>query len=407
MTTWPATPEQLDVYLIDQMSNGSTGGSLAVDAGCLTADDVSRAATAVAEAHPVLQATFKMTRTGLECRTGPDAVPNHVVSQCVPCMPGSERDAAREYVHGRYGSTRWDLRGLPGIQHRLLAHGAGRATLVTAVHHIVFDGRSKFVYANAFEKALRGQALKPTSITQLEEDAGCAWTSADRGLHREQIERWARRSINAEAGANPGPDAAPKSLSMASTTLPAASSASVAAFAERLSVSRYTVFAAAVALATRAHLGSPFVLNVPVDTSTPKTSNRIGLQVNTVPVWLDAGEHEGLDAWVSRIQAGMVEVSQHRHLPIGELWRACGRPPNHDFVAVSYPRPPRQGQAPDLSWDFFSSNFGNPYGMAWQLRTDAREMWWRVDVDVNRITAKEASGMSKLVQTLLEETSRG
>ncbi len=312
------------------------------------------------------------------------------------CPDGAELEAAaRWYLASRPAA--WDLTAQPPIRFYLLQHRAGCRTLVIAVHHIAFDGRSKFVFARRFTAALaatiRGEKPRaepaPVLAPRVEPQAD---DSIDRGLAA-ACALWGEIDLAAYPGmVLPQPDRPGAPTGVGATARFAVGVNTCLALAEVAREAGGSFFSGLLAV-TAAHLGrygnEKLVVCIPADISTPATRDRIGMQVNTVPCLLAPRPAATFRELTVETASVLRDVDRFRRVPfhslVRELRRAYGADVGSgvfDRLGVSYPRFESDlGEVPGvlLKWDFFAPNSTRSFQGTLQVRRNGDRTFGRLD----------------------------
>lgn len=362
--------------------------------GAVRAETVAAACAAVCGRHPELRGTL-VDLDGRYLFRINDADEVFEFEQVgLPTAPGAEPAAARAWFLARR-PLEWDLTARAPIRFLLLDHGGERRTLVVVVHHIAFDGRSKFVFARQFARALRelreggGRAVAdhvPAVPLADLEDLGEARLG-------EATRYWLGRDLRAFPSlVLPRPDLLDPMPGMAATPRFGLAEQTFRRLGEVAKQTGTTFFAGLLA-ATAAELGrygnDRLALCIPADTSTEATRDRIAMQVNMVPCALEAARGAGFRDLLRAAGRAVSDVDRFRRVPFHLLMRELRRsygvdvgPGIFDRFGVSYPRV--VGDFPEvpgltLNWDFFAPNSSQSFQITLQLRRTPDGVFGRLD----------------------------
>lgn len=364
----------------------NAGFFLVTMSGAVAASAVFEACGAVCRRHPELRGTiverdhrywfqindldevFEATRTDL------------------PCPPGTEQERVRAWYLARR-PIEWDLTAHAPIRFCFIDHGGERRTLLIAVHHIAFDGRSKFVFARELAQALRETREREAPAADDIEpaapppDSG-SWEPDEADLAA-ATHYWRSRDLHVfPRMVLPRPDRIDAAGASMATTPRFELGESVFQRLSAITAEAGTSFFSGLLAATAAQLGrygnDRLALCIPVDTSTEDTRERISMQVNMVPCVIEqtAGtSFRDLVATAGRVMAG---IDRFRRVPFHLLMRELRKsygvdigPGIFDRFGVSYPRVPADlGEVPGLAldWDFFAPNSSRSFEVTLQLR---------------------------------------
>ncbi|WP_203709059.1 condensation domain-containing protein, partial [Actinoplanes digitatis] len=413
MTGPPLSPGQLAIWYEEQLRTGfsNTGYFAATIAGDLAEEVVARACRAIVGRHPALRTLVAVTggRPALSPRPADAGIAYEMVP--LPCPPGGERAAVRAW-RATSGKLAFDLTAEPPIAFTLLRHGPGRRTLLVVVHHICFDGRSKFVFAREFTGALRalsaGLPFDPPPVPSP------SWPGESAELIGEAAGYWAgivpdcpplvlplaehpsgaAPSAAASLGAAPSAAASLRAAPSAPACLRAAPEFTVGAEQRRrlaglAADGGTTLFGGLLAvLAAQLHAygNERAVLSVPVDVSTAGTRDLIGPAVNVVPVALDLPRAATFRSLLAASAAAGATIKRYRRVPFREL--AAGRPWSAGAralfaqLSLSWLRLPAElPEVPglDVAWDFVAPNTAPTFACAIQARDAGDHLVLRFD----------------------------
>lgn len=381
-------PAQEAMWLEQQLHPRSiNGGFLSVlIRGGVSGERVRAACLDVCEDHPQLRGVVTEEGGGarMAIHSAPDVLQFEEVE--LAAAPGDELTAAREwYRTHRVGP--WDLTTRSPITFSLLAHGPDRHTLVVGVHHIAFDGRSKFVLAREFLRALatgprpsrENHALPehPAIDEELDEVVGYWLNAGLLDLPGLVLPRSAGTEPDGTVRPTPRFD------------LPAEHCARLRELTRRTGVSFFTGLVACAAAVLHGYGNRRFVLGIPVDTSVPETRDQIGLQVNVVPCLMEVTPGTTFRDLLAAAGEALGLVHRHRRVPFSWVLRELRRRHGVDVsqgafdrIGVSYPSVARDlGEVAGLEfdWDFFAPNSTRSFDLILQLRREGDAAYGRLD----------------------------
>ncbi|MFK8908601.1 condensation domain-containing protein [Streptomyces sp. YS-3] len=365
--------------------------------GAVRAESVASACAAVCRRHPELRGTVvdRDQRYWFQINDLDDVF--EFESVALPCPPLGEREATRTWFLARR-PLEWDLTSRAPIRLILLDHGGDRRTLVVVVHHIAFDGRSKFVFARQFSQALRearehGGGAAPdwepaAPLTDPDELDEAALAAATRYWQDRDLPSFPSLVL-------PRPDHADPAPGMAATPrfeLPESLFDRLGAVTAKAGTS----FFSGLLAATAAHLGrygnEQLALCIPADTSTEATRDRIAMQVSMVPCAITLERGATFRDTVATAGRAISDVDRFRRVPFHLLMRELRRSYGADVGAgvfdrlgVSYPRVAADvGQVPGLrlDWEFFAPNSSQSFQTTLQLRKTPNAVFGRLDYTI-------------------------
>jgi hypothetical protein len=383
------TPEQESIWLEEKRypDHVNAGFFSVTIRGEIAPRAIEAACAAVCATNPDLRAVFP-DLDGPKAVVLPLAETFVLHREVLPCAPGTERDAARRWYLER-GTRAWRVTEHPPIRLHLLDHGPDVCTLVVGVHHICFDGRSKFVFARQFARALE------RARRGLEQPAE-SWAPpvrADDDRLSEAVDHWLGHDLPrlpalalprphrllADGAVVPSPrHDLPEQVTRALVELTATEGVSVFS----------GLFAGAAAQLGR-YGNERLVISLPVDTSVADTAERIGLQVNVVPTLVELSPDTSFRELLHAGGAAMTHVRRFRRTPfrrvVDRLRRACGVDVGagvFDHFGISHPRTTADlGQVPGLAleWDFFAPNSTRSFDLTLQVRREPGAVYGRLD----------------------------
>ncbi|MEV0176941.1 condensation domain-containing protein [Streptomyces sp. NPDC050803] len=385
------SPAQEAMWLEQQLHPHSiNGGFLSVlVTGEVTADQVRAACMTVCRDNPQLRG---LVVDGPEARIAvhPAAAVLQFEELPLAAAPGQELTEARAWYRAhRVGP--WDLTSRSPITFALLTHAPDRRTLVVGVHHIAFDGRSKFVFARQFLQALagvradgpqppceEGTVPEHPAIDEDLEQVVAYWLSAGlTDLPALVLPRAAEAAPDGTVRPTPRFD------------LPAEHCARLRELTRQTGVSFFTGLLACAAAVLHSYGNQRFVLGIPVDTSVPETRDRIGLQINVVPCLIEAGPETTFRDLLAAGGEALGLVHRHRRVPFSWVLRELRRRHGVDVsqgafdrLGISSPSVVRDlGEVPGLAfdWDFFAPNSTRSFDLILQLRREGDTAYGRLD----------------------------
>lgn len=388
-------------------------GFFAVTAqGPVSADAIRRTCLAITARHPALRSTVAGEGPGLLVH--PSAATLRFATFPVPCQPGEERVTSRAW-HSRQPLA-WDITTEPPIRFSLLDHGGDRCTLMIDVHHIGFDGRSKFVFAREFCKLLTVARLG--GLDAITDDMAVA-PAPEPPVAQADIESAADYWLSQQIQQLPG------------MLLPAVETAQIAGMAStdvidvpvstcellaRLARAEGTTFFGALLAALSAQLwvygNGHAVFAITADTSTARTRDDIGLQVNVVPCLVRLPPAVTFRDLIRAAGTSLSHVARYRHLPIHLMLRRLRQRTGADVaqsrfgsLSVSYPRMADDlGNVPGLTlqWDMFAPNSSRSFDLILQLRRLDTAAFGRLDYSTAVFDAATAQGFMSMFCAALQ-----
>ncbi|MFD7660877.1 condensation domain-containing protein, partial [Actinosynnema sp. NPDC059797] len=353
----------------------SSSGYFAVAiTGPLEPGRLRRAALAVLHRHEPLRSVLRIVDGELRqvVRDAADALSYDEVA--APCAAGAERGAAAAFMAAGENRRRWDLAAEGPVRFHELAHAPERRTVVFSVHHAGFDGRSKFVVAADFARALTDpdglgpplDAAHPADATdEVCAEAAAFWSRALPGV---------TSPLLVQGGREPGRTGV---RSTATTPLAERDVAALRELAARSSVSTFTALLAALARQLAWYGNDSAVLAVAADVSDETTRGTAGVQVNVVPLVLPCAADRAPGVALAEADEALARMRRFRRVPfrrlLAEVPDKAARRLMTQF-GLSFPRPPRglRLDVPglDLSWDFFTANTSATFDKTLQVRAD-------------------------------------
>ncbi|MFT7836863.1 condensation domain-containing protein [Saccharothrix sp. BKS2] len=353
----------------------SSSGYFAVAVtGPLDPGRLRRAALAVLHRHEPLRSVLRVVDGELRqvVLDADDALSYDEVA--VPCEAGAEREAAAAFMAAGENRRRWDLAAEGPVRFHGLAHAPDRRTVVFSVHHAGFDGRSKFVVAADFARALTDpdglgpplDAAHPADAPdEVCAEAAAFWTRVLPGV---------TGPLLVQGGREPGRTGV---RSTATTPLAERDVAALRELAAGSSVSTFTALLAALARQLAWYGNDVAVLAIAADVSDETTRGTAGVQVNVVPLVLPCAADRAPGAALAEADEALARMRRFRRVPfrrlLAEVPDRSARRLMTQF-GLSFPRPPRglRLDVPglDLRWDFFTANTSATFDKTLQVRAD-------------------------------------
>lgn len=408
----PLSPAQQSIYLQEQLTScsGSNGGSLSVTFGdAPRAGRLRDALLAVAAEHPALRTIVEVTDGGFRGRILDPADAVEVEESDLSALAGQEIDLVRAWITRSYAQRRWDLEREVPVRYHLLHHGGGRATLAIAVHHICFDGRSKFLFANSLMRALGmrarigGLGPRPARDSDAPDDPARLLDEAVR--YWQELRCADVPPVSLPSLPTPGP-----AVAASTPEFSLAADSSLSGLAKRAGTTYLGAVLAGLAIQLAAY-GNPLpVINVTADITASDDFGLIGLGVGVVPVAVPVSPSAAGEDVIRGAGESLRLLRRFRNVPFSALFRSLGRAPG-DFdifsaVAVTYRRMAdssltQDSRAQGLEWDFFAPNFGSPYLCGWQFRRAQAGTRGRLDYRTDHIAPATALGLTRHLRDIL------
>jgi amino acid adenylation domain-containing protein len=331
-TPAPMSPEQAGVWFTEEL--GETGTAyhlpLTVDFdGELDVEALHVACASVISRHPVL-ATAVHVADGVPYLMPVPAPGLDVID--LSGLPEERRaEAARQRVEDEAVRPFVRDKG-PLCRFTLVNLDATRHVLVVVAHHLVFDGGSKDVLvaelAAGYQAALGGTARSP-----LPELAPVA-------RRRPADEEAAAREFWTRRWSPPGEVVLPETgeTGWADVGIDAELSRAVGATAERLGVTRFELFLAALRAVLLRYGNDPVTVAVDLGTRTEETRDRIGMYVNQLPLGGSPEAYADFGDFARATRGELRELYRVRRVPLSHV--TAGVPAGLSLapVSVSYRR---------------------------------------------------------------------
>jgi len=356
------------------------------------------AARAVLHRHPPLRTILRMRSGKLEQVTLDANTVLNFNSQQLPCPKGSESDLARQWVDRELSKQPWDLTWDAPIRFVFLRHDYRRGTMIFHVHHVGFDGRSKYIVARDFGTYLHdaisvGKAC-PVALTRTTS------SEADEQVVEQAVEYWRKLTAGMVQPLSLPIGRTPEGRGIASTPtieLEVAHMKAIRALCRRRGESTFTGLVAALGVQLREYGNERIFFSVAADVSDEHSRHVAGMQINVVPVALDmTGVNSAADALLAASRSLRI-MSEFRRVPFNTLITRIG-----DRVAgrlmtqfgVSFPRslPDVRLDIPGLEvrWEFFTPNTSTTFTNTLHIRADWPKCLVRFDYRQEMMSPKRA-----------------
>ncbi|MFE7131600.1 condensation domain-containing protein [Streptomyces sp. NPDC057638] len=401
----PPSPAQLALWNEEQAADAiSNSGYLAVTlTGEVTPSELRAAALGVLRRHEPLRSVLRLTEDGTVRQFVLPAADAFVFGTfAAPCPEGAERRTIEEWVAEHERPRRWDLATEAPIRFALLTHDGARRSLVLAVHHAGFDGRSKFVVAQDFteylNRALAGvladiaplpSAEAPPASAEITAEATASWEAALPRLGE--------------------PLALPGTLTPVARRVDCTAPAELGRehvlrlreLARRHGTTTFTTLVAALALQLSAYGNRLIPLAVAADVSDEHSRAVAGVQINVVPTLLDmAPEHTGHEL-ITAAAAAVDRLRRFRRVPFQDLTKGLTDRSARRVMTqlgVSFPRAP-QGLRLDVpglkaEWEFFSRNTSSTFERTLHLRAQWPDCRARLDYRTETTGPREGAAFT-------------
>ncbi|WP_030888312.1 condensation domain-containing protein [Streptomyces sp. NRRL F-5053] len=365
--------------------------------GAVARSALESAALAVLHRHEPLRSVLRLVEGQLRQCVLPAQEALSFDDSELPCARGDERATVRAWTEQHVRHRRWDLSTEAPLRFHLLRHDTARCSVVFAVHHAGFDGRSKFLVARDFAAHLAavraGRAARPTPLT------APATPVAPPEVAEEARAFWRRTVETAEPMALPegGRPGRRRITSSPTVELDPAAVTALRDTARTLRVSTFTMLLAALIRQLAAYGNSSPLLALASDVSDETTRDVAGLQINVVPVAVEAARTASTEDSVAAARAALSQLARYRRVPFVDLVAGVpGRPLARlgTELGLSFPRPPAglDLDVPGLrtAWDFFTPNTSATLARTLQIRADWPECRVRLDHRENLMGAEEA-----------------
>jgi len=392
----------------------NSGAVIVQLSGRLATTEVFNACQTVVRLNPGLRSTVLEVSNGYVLRAS-DARYSDLDFEVldVECAPGSELRVAREWFRS-HAPRRWDLSSHPPIYFRLLRHGIERRSVIFGVHHIGFDGRSKEILRDHFERALQSRV---NSISPDHDQVSAAELNWLRGTDPtpppDTIEAFASSLLRAglldvqplllPTEPSGAPDARGSCRSTGDETLDQSLAMRIIALARRTNVSIFGVLLAGLVRQLSYYGNESLVVLVTADSRA--ASRQIGMQVNLVPVLIRIAAKrrgEGSTPFLDAARDAAGQIGTRRSIPMHKLVRALRAQAARDVsmnlgsFGLSYPRIPasvmsRIGHL-ELAWDYFVPNLERAIRHTLQVKRSNEQLTARLDF----VDARDARTATKI-----------
>jgi Condensation domain/AMP-binding enzyme C-terminal domain len=391
------SPAQEAIWYEQQMRHDtSNGGALSVTLlGELDEAQIESACAAIVRRHAALRTLVRVVGEQPVLDVQPPEHPLSFTVLDLPCPPTTEIAATRGWRAGT-GMRYFDITREPGIAFQLLRHGPDRRTLLIDVHHVCFDGRSKFIFARDFVAAMTairaGGAPGPEPLPYPD------WAEATDDVLAEADRYWA----DADPATCPRielPHGETAAAGLVGTTGDAlVDGAARARLVELAAAAGTTLFGgllACLAVQLYAYGNERMVVCIPVDSSTAQSRGTIGLAVNVVPVLLTLRGDDTFASALTVARDATRRLKEFRHVPLRVLpvSRVARALPTR--ISLSYLRLPTDvPQIPGLrtDWDFVAPNSARTFDLMLQFRDADDHLVTRMDYcgDLDQVAASAA-----------------
>jgi Condensation domain len=390
----PLSPAQEAIWYEEQLLPDScNSGSVSVTlTGEVPATLIERACLAVVDRHPTLRALVRRDERRLELEVLPARDAFSFTREDAPCPEGSEAALLRDW-RSAHPPSAWDLTTRPPIAFHLLDHGPRRQTLEIPVHHLCFDGRSKFLLARDFVGALGELLAGGTPSSTVLPYPEARWTEGEDVL-REVRDYWDRLGLH-----DLGPLRLPRQEGPGTGTRVGATERFEITLDDRerlralASAEGTTLFGgllACLAAQFGAYGNRAAVIAVPADTTSPETREVIGLAVNVVPVGIAVDPGASFRSLLGSARESLGYLRQFRYVPFQRVLQQARRGKGvHGgargaFTTLSVTMPKVPEGIPGLPgvglrWDFFTPNSSQAFDLMLQIRDEPRAFYGRAD----------------------------
>ncbi|MER7577581.1 condensation domain-containing protein [Streptomyces sp. NPDC126514] len=420
----PLTAAQLALWAEEQISDTSNSGFFAVTlTGTVSDDTLRQAALAVLHRHQPLRSVLQLTSDG-SVRQFVLPASQMLVFEAVrlPCPPGQERAAVRDWYTAYERPRRWNLAAEGPIRFLLLTHDSRRCSLVMSVHHAGFDGRSKFVVAQDFTTQLRH--IRAGRPLQAEELPHAVPPSAPETTRKAAARYWSRTLPRLTE-----PLRMPETTTAAVRTVDSAGPAAIdPAHVEHLrklarqhGVTTFTALVAALGLQLAAYGNRSIPLGVAADISAAHSREIAGVQINVVPTVLVVDFDADGRALLTAAKDAVERLHRFRHVPLADLAKRVQDKSAHRVMTqlgLSFPRAPEglllEVPGLDTRWDFFTLNTATTFERTLQIRAQWPQCRVRLDHRSESTGPAEATAflghfqaaVQRLVEQPAEKVSR-
>ncbi|MFD5536637.1 condensation domain-containing protein [Streptomyces sp. NPDC127079] len=323
----------------------------------------------------------------------------------------------------------FDLEQAPLLRARLYRASEVRATLVFAVHHLVWDGGSMPVLLNQLAQAYASASGRVTGPRSAGEPAP-SYAELVRSMRahqaspdfRSSADRWARQFADVSVGppvwagsAERGtPSRGERRSGVIRREIAPPTWQRLRAEAAAAGCTTFMIGIACLTAALRtAPAPSPVLVSAPMSVRPQEAAQHIGYLTNTVPVLVTPPEDATRRVFLEEVRRRCVESWTHRHVPLEHIVAAAG---TRDAGTSPYER---------VLFNCFSSAapVQDETGLAWTAhwlpsrgpRCDLMVSWdetserifARFEYDADRITAEDADGIAEAVMSVAEHLASG
>lgn len=357
--SYPLSPAQRRLYFLQALEPRSVAYNI-VDVyridGDVDATRLERALGAVIDRHEVLRTGFAIE----------DGQPVQRISDDAGFALERGRDP--HFDPGRLGDfvRPFDLSRPPLLRARLVTVEPGLHHLLIDIHHMVFDGGSRAVFAEDFAEAWHGGRLTPTPLAY-KDYASWLKSSMDGPELSGAAEYWKREFATPPpvlelTGARPRPSRLDFAGDRVRFEIDADLMTALRQFCLRRNLTLFMVLLAAYKVLLHRHSGQrEFVVGFPVDMRTDhgrdSLRGMIGMFVNTVPVRTGFDERTTFEAHVNLVRDKVLAGLDAARYPFEALVEQVGirrelsRNPLFDaFFALDTARDTATSRWEDLGW---------------------------------------------------------
>ncbi|MCI4039782.1 condensation domain-containing protein [Streptomyces sp. TRM75563] len=395
----PAGAEQYALWAEAAIDPSISGGGyfVATLRGAVDERDLETAARAVLHRHEPLRSVLRLVDGQLRQCVLPAADACSFERSDLPCEDGAEKEAVRAWREHPERHRHWDLGTEAPLRFRLLTHAPDRRSLVFEAHHAGFDGRSKFLVAQAFSRYLdsirAGLPVHPTPLlspgtpvapAEVTEEAIAFWRGAvDEAAPIALPEggRLGRRTV----ASSPTVDLDPASVTTLRT------------MARTLRVSTFTMLLAALTRQLAVYDNSAPLLALASDVSDEHTRHVAGLQINIVPITVETPRRASVEQSAGTARRALARLARYRRVPFVDLVAGVPGKPLARLsteLGLSFPRPPAdldlEVRGLRTTWDFFTPNTNAALARTLQIRADWPHCRVRLDYRQDLMGAPEA-----------------
>ncbi|MFE7834951.1 condensation domain-containing protein [Streptomyces sp. NPDC057474] len=428
----PLSTAQRGLWLREQLVAGSPSyiETVAIDlAGPSDTKALHAALDTVVQAQDSLRTAFVVGRSGPVQVVRPSSAV-HVPLDEVP-HPGDPDtlDGLLDTVQSDGLLEPLDLARAPLLRARLYRASPERATLVLALHHLVWDGGSMPVLVDQLARAYAradGRAVAPRPA----DEPGPSYADLVRRMRAQQAspdfraaaDRWARRFADVSAGVFPWSgqaDGVPpargarRSGVIRREILPPLWQRLRAQAAEAGCTTFMTGIACLTAALRPGPAPSPVLLSAPMSVRPQEAARQIGYLTSTVPVLVTPPEGAMRREFLEEVRRSCVESWTHRHVPLEHIvaaagTRRAGTSPYESVLFNCYSSPEPVQDDTGLTWTAHWLPSRSP-------RCDLMVSWdetggrilARFEYDADRIMPEDADRIADAVIRAAEDLASG